>query len=258
MDRHGKLWIEQRQLVDQVVEKLRDAIVGGQFTPGERIRQEELARQMGISRTPLRMALSVLTSQGLLHRTRTRGLAVPRFTYQQAMDLYQLRELILSFACRLAAERISPRQLEQLTAVLTDSEKFVGAGDWPGWLKANEDFTALIGSATEVGLLQHFLDAISTHAQMFRSTLLALPGAGGGSPVAHAADEHRQIHDAIRDRDPDRAEQAARNHVRRARARYQAAVGQVGGQDQAGQDQAGGHDPAGQHQVGAARLADAG
>jgi GntR family transcriptional regulator of vanillate catabolism len=227
MDRRGHLWIEQRQLVDQVVQKLRNAIVGGQFKPGERIRQEELAQQMGISRTPLRMALTVLTNQGLLHRTRSRGLEVPRFSYQQALDLYQMREMILSFACRLAAERISDRQLEQLADILADSEKFVATNDWPGWLKANEDFTGLVGAATGVTLLRHFLDAICTHAQMFRSTLLALPVAPL-SPVAHAADEHRQIYRAIRDRDPDRAARAARDHVRQAQARYQAACRQAG------------------------------
>jgi DNA-binding GntR family transcriptional regulator len=220
-DRRGLLWIEQRQLVDQVVEKLRDAIVGGQFKPGERIRQEELARQMGISRTPLRMALSVLTNQGLLRRTGTRGLEVPRFSNLQAMDLYELRELILGYACRLAAGRISDRQVEQLAGVLADSEKFVTNQDWSGWLKANETFTALIGAATGVGLLQHFLDGIGTQAQVFRSTLLASP-AGARSPVAHAAEEHRQIYEAIRARDPERAEAAARDHVRGARARYQA------------------------------------
>jgi DNA-binding GntR family transcriptional regulator len=225
-DQRGQLWIEQRRLVDQVVEKLRDAIISGQFQPGERIRQEELAQRMGISRTPLRMALSVLTNQGLLRRAGSRGLEVPRFSYREAMDLYELRELILSFACRLAAERISDRQLESLAAVLSDSQRFVVAGDWPGWLRANEDFSALIGRATDIGLLRHFLDAICTHAQMFRSTLLAR-AAGAVSPVAHAAEEHRRIYEAIRDRDPDRAEQAARDHVRGARARYQEACQQA-------------------------------
>jgi DNA-binding GntR family transcriptional regulator len=220
MDPREELWIEQKRLVDQVVERLRDAIVSGRFRPGERIRQEQVAQQMGISRTPLRMALSVLTSQGLLHRTGARRLTVPEFTYQEAMDLYLLREVVLGLACRLAAERVSDRQLERLGTVMSDTEKFVVAEDWPGWLRANEDFSTLIGEAAGIGLLSNFLDAICVQAQVFRSTLLALP-VGSAAPVGQAAHEHRAIYEAIRARDPERAERAARDHVRGARARYQ-------------------------------------
>jgi DNA-binding GntR family transcriptional regulator len=225
MDPREELWIEQKRLVDQVVERLRDAIISGRFKPGERIRQEQLAQQMGISRTPLRMALSVLTSQGLLRRTGSRGLEVPQFTYQEAMDLYLLREVVLGLACRLAAERISDRQLARLDTLVAESGKFVRAEDWPGWLKANEEFSALIGEAADLNLLSTFLHAIGIQAQVFRSTLLALP-VGAAAPVAHAADEHRLIYEAIRARDPERAEDAARDHVRGARSRYQQACQQ--------------------------------
>lgn len=228
----GELWIEQRQLVDQVVEKLRDAITSGQFKPGQPVRQAELAEQMGISRTPLRMALGILTSQGLLRRGGARGLVVSSFSFDEAMDLYRLRELVLSYACRLAAERITGRQLDRLREIVDGAEAFVRAGDWPGWLKANEEFGACIGDAAGVLLLQQFLEMISNQSQVFRTTLLAQPDSVQ-ERISRSAEEHRAIYVAIRDRDPKAAERAARTHVVNTRRRYEQAHRKSAGEEAA-------------------------
>lgn len=222
MGRPGELWIEQRQLVDQVVEKLRDAITRGHFEPGQVVRQAALAEQMGVSRTPLRMALSILTSQGLLQRNGSRGYLVPGYSYDEAIDLYHLRELVLGHVCQLAAERITTTRLAELSRVVADSERFVEARDWPGWLRANEVFGAALARATNVPLLERFLETIGTQAQVFQPTLLA-SAADTQERLARAASEHRAIYEAVRDRDPKTAERAARTHVANARKRFEAA-----------------------------------
>lgn len=225
--RTGELWIEQRQLVDQVVEKLRGAISRGDFEPGQAIRQAALADRMGVSRTPLRMALSILTSQGLLRRNGSRGYVVPGYSYAGAIDLYRLRELVLCHACRLAAERITDRQLAELGRIVEESEEFVEAGDWPGWLGANALFGAGIAKSTGVLLLEQFLETISTQARVFQPTLLS-----GVDDVQErlttAAREHRAIYEAIRARDPKAAERAARAHVVNSRKRFEAAHRRAG------------------------------
>lgn len=220
--RSGELWIEQRQLVDQVVEKIRDAITRGHFEPGQVIRQAALADRMGVSRTPLRMALSILTSQGLLRRNGSRGYVVPGYSYAGAVDLYRLRELVLSHACRLAAERVTDRQLAELGRIVEESERFVETGDWPGWLQANELFGAGIAKSTNIPLLEQFLETISTQARVFQPTLLASAD-DVADRLTSAAREHRAIYEAIRARDPKAAERAARTHVANARKRFEAA-----------------------------------
>jgi DNA-binding GntR family transcriptional regulator len=222
MGRSGELWIEQRQLVDQVVEKLRDAITQGHFKPGQVIRQAALADQMGVSRTPLRMALSILTSQGLLQRNGSRGYMVAGYSYDGAIDLYRLREHVLCFVCRLAAERITDRGLAELDRVVEESERFVASGDWPGWLRTNEMFGACIATATRIPLLEQFLETISAQARSFQPTLLANAD-DAQERLAVAAREHRAIYEAIRDRDPKAAERAARSHVVNSRKRFEAA-----------------------------------
>jgi DNA-binding GntR family transcriptional regulator len=224
-ERASELWIEQRQLVDQVVEKLRDAITRGHFEPGQVVRQAALADQMGVSRTPLRMALSILTSQGLLRRNGSRGYVVASYSYAGATDLYRLRELVLSHACRLAAERITEGRLAEFGRVVEESERFVENGDWPGWLASNEQFGACVARATNVPLLQQFLETISTQARVFQPTLLASTD-DVADRLTSAAREHRAIFEAIQARDPDAAERAARNHVANSRERFAAAYRQ--------------------------------
>ncbi|MPZ82985.1 MAG: FCD domain-containing protein [Actinophytocola sp.] len=219
--RPGELWIEQRQLVDQVVEKLRDAITRGHFRPGQVVRQAALAEQMGVSRTPLRMALSILTSQGLLQRNGSRGYVVPGYSYDGAIDLYRLREMVLAYVCRLAAERITDAQLAELGDVVDEAEEFVEARDWPGWLQANELFGACVARSTGVLLLEQFLETIGTQARVFQPTLLASAD-DARERLTGAAREHRAIYEAIRDRDPKAAERAARTHVANSRKRFEA------------------------------------
>lgn len=226
----GELWIEQRQLVDQVVDKLRDAITRGHFEPGQVIRQAALADRMGVSRTPLRMALSILTSQGLLQRNGSRGYVVASYSYPGALDLYRLRELILCHVCRLAAERITDRRLAELGRIVEESERFVAAGDWPGWLEANELFGGGIARATGVPLLEQFLETIGIQARVFQPTLLACAD-DTQERLTRAAREHRAIYEAIRSRDPRAAERAARTHVVNARKRF-AAAHRMSGQDE--------------------------
>ncbi|MGH3758319.1 GntR family transcriptional regulator [Actinophytocola sp.] len=218
----GELWIEQRQLVDQVVEKLRDAITRGHFEPGQVIRQAALADRMGVSRTPLRMALSILTSQGLLQRNGSRGYVVAGYSYRGALDLYKLRELVLCHVCRLAAERITDQRLAELGRIVEESERFVEAGDWPGWLGSNEMFGGCIARASGVPLLEQFLETIGIQARVFQPTLLASTG-DTQARLTVAAREHRAIYDAIRARDPKAAERAARTHVVNSRKRFEAA-----------------------------------
>jgi DNA-binding GntR family transcriptional regulator len=95
---------------------IRDAIVEGRLEPGRRLKEDELARELGISRTPIREALRVLQSEDLVVATPNRGAVVRAHAAEELEDLYDLRALLEGHAARRAAERITDAQVEELRA----------------------------------------------------------------------------------------------------------------------------------------------
>jgi DNA-binding GntR family transcriptional regulator len=95
---------------------IREAIVDGHLVPGQRLKEEELARQLGISRTPVREALLVLQAEGLVVVAPNRGATVQAHDAADLDDLYQLRALLEGYAARRAAGRITPEQIATLSA----------------------------------------------------------------------------------------------------------------------------------------------
>jgi DNA-binding GntR family transcriptional regulator len=95
-------------------ELIREAILDGRLGPGRRLKEEELARELGISRTPVREALLMLQAEGLVVATPNRGAMVPIHDAEDLDDLYQLRALLEGHATRRAATRISEAEIDVL------------------------------------------------------------------------------------------------------------------------------------------------
>ncbi len=100
-------------------ELIRQAILDGRLEPGSRLKEEELARELGISRTPVREALLMLQAEGLIETTPNRGAVVRTHDADDLIDLYQLRALLEGYAARQAATRVSGHELD-LTAESCD------------------------------------------------------------------------------------------------------------------------------------------
>src|SRR5579864_9777932 len=98
-------------------ELIREAIIDGRLPPGQRLKEEELAQELGISRTPVREALLILQAEGLVTAVPNRGAVVRTYTESDLVDMYELRALLESFAAHQAAKRITEAQL----AALSDS-----------------------------------------------------------------------------------------------------------------------------------------
>lgn len=113
---------------------IRAAIVDGRLTPGERLKEGELAGELGISRTPVREALLMLQSEGLVESVPNRGAVVRAYTPGEVEELYELRALLEGFAARRAATRISAAGIRALHA---SNERF-------GRLSASDDLAELI------------------------------------------------------------------------------------------------------------------
>jgi DNA-binding GntR family transcriptional regulator len=114
---------------DQVVEALREAILSGQFSPGERLVESRVARQLGTSQTPVREALALLERQGLVVKIANRGTFVSRLHGRELRDLFTLRAEIDALAARLAAGRATDEDVAGLRAILARMHQAEVAGD---------------------------------------------------------------------------------------------------------------------------------
>lgn len=104
-------------------DRVREAILSGEFAPGERINEVHLSRALGVSRTPTRAALHALAAEGLVDYARNRGFSVREFPPQAVLDAYEIRASLEGLACRFAAERgLSEAQREAMHAALRDGD----------------------------------------------------------------------------------------------------------------------------------------
>ena len=110
-------------LSEQVFRSIQAAIVCGDIAPGSKISEPELARSYGISRGPLREAIHRLEGQRLLVRVPHVGARVVALSPTELIELYEIRESLESMACRLAAERMTPAEIDELRAVLETHER---------------------------------------------------------------------------------------------------------------------------------------
>jgi len=95
----------------RVIVKIREMILQGELSPGQRVREVELASKLGVSRTPVRESLPILAREGVLTRLDTRGFVVRAFTAREIMDAIEVRGLLEGLAARMLAEQGPPRRL---------------------------------------------------------------------------------------------------------------------------------------------------
>ena len=114
--------VDSGTLSEHVFRRIQAAIVKGDIAPGSKISEPELARTYGISRGPLREAIHRLEGQKLLVRVPHVGARVVSLSHAELIELYEIRESLEGMACRLAAERMSDAEIQDLRKVLSTHE----------------------------------------------------------------------------------------------------------------------------------------
>lgn len=115
--------------LDQVAEKLRERIIAGEYTRGEKLKQVEIAEQLGVSVTPVREALKVLEMEGYIVSQPHRGLCVPELDYEQAVETFTLRVLLERELTRAALTNLTPDGMKELKAVEAEFARLTKAKD---------------------------------------------------------------------------------------------------------------------------------
>jgi DNA-binding GntR family transcriptional regulator len=190
---------------DFVFESLRDAIWDGRIARGVRIREEEIAHVLGVSRTPVREALQRLQQRGLLMIGAGRGLVVAELTHHQVLELYGIREILEGSAARFAAQHATEAEVAIITRLQRDLRHV--KTDPLAIVRLNRQFHQAIYHAAHN---QYLVQALESLNDSLALTTFRMP------KRRESDEEHRKIVLAIEKRDPDEAERAARAHIRNA------------------------------------------
>ncbi len=203
--------IEVQTLADRACTMLERAILSGSLAQGMALGEAELAGQLGISRGPVREAMNRLEGRGLLQRIPHVGVRVVCLSDTEVSEIFAMREVLEGLAASLAAERMSPREIDALEASAPFRHTAPAAGSRQH-VKPGDDFHVRIARGSRNRrLIDYLCTDMYSLLQLYRIR-------SGGSPMrAGSTDEHREIVNAVRDRDSAEAERLMRAHVRRAR-----------------------------------------
>jgi DNA-binding GntR family transcriptional regulator len=191
---------------------IREGIVGGRLRPGQRLKEEHLAAELGLSRTPVREALVLLSAEGLLDMQPNRGATVRHYTPEEIRDVYGLRAVLEGYAARLAAQRVTPERVEALEESCDRFEVLCRGEDVPALIAENGLFHDAILDSAGVDQLVGMVRSVVELPLVYKSFLWYSP-----EQRQMSTHYHRQILKGLRARDSERAELAMKEHVFEAR-----------------------------------------
>jgi len=199
---------EYLPLRDVVFNTLRQAILRGELKPGERLMEIKLAKQLGVSRTPIREAIRMLELEGLVVMVPRRGAAVAKITKQDLEDVLEVRCALEELAVELACLRITGAELAQLNHALDEFENAMGHADASSLAQKDVAFHDIIFEATGNKRLVQLINNL--REQMYRYRLEYLKDERSHEQLVL---EHKIIIDNIRNRDVEAAKQHIKEHI---------------------------------------------
>jgi len=197
----------------EILECLRALILTGEYGPDERLVEEQLAERLGVSRTPVRQALTMLEAEGLVEIAPNRGATVCSFSIQDVWDIYDLRAVLEGHAARRAAGRIERRELKRLQELAGEMEGLPGRFDDHEdeirvLVALNQEFHGTIVQASRNRRLEHLINRTVEIPLMFKAFFWYTP-----HERTISNHFHRQILKSLEKGDADRAEIIMREHV---------------------------------------------
>lgn len=209
------------RLGDEVYNSVYAQLMSQKILPGSRISIDNLARELGVSQTPIREALSRLEAQGLIVKTHLVGFsAAPQMDRARFDQLYEMRLLLEPFVARKAATLIDASQLALLQRLAAEMRGEGGrpVASYSDFAQLDGEFHDTIAKACGNELMRETLASLHTHIHLFR----LFPHSGA---TTKANSEHSDLLKALESRDPAAAERTMRSHVKRSYARFSAFFG---------------------------------
>jgi DNA-binding GntR family transcriptional regulator len=196
-------------LTERVYTTIKEAILDLKLQPGSPLVEDELARQLGTSKTPVRDALFTLERDGLVTKIPYKGTYVSEISVRDATEIFELRAVLEGLAARMATDSFGPAEFAEAERLLDAADEARDRGDREAASLFGAQFHGLILQQAEIRRLKPILAKLEEQLRRLRRLSDLRQGR-----LEKSSREHRQILQALRDGDPLIVEQAMRNHLR--------------------------------------------
>ena len=194
-------------LSDQVKEFIVEAILGGEFKPGDRIVESSLARHLGVSQAPVREAIRDLVVMGFLETEPYKGTSVRSFSPEELWEVYTVRAALESLSARLAVTRLTEADVETLQSILDEMVEAGRKQDLDGMTRLDNDFHETILKTSGNKLLYRLWQALQFgHWTIVTAKMSSFD-------LEYLAFRHEELLNALKTRDPEKAMYAMRRHI---------------------------------------------
>lgn len=200
-----------KPLREVVYETLREAIRTGALTPGERLMEIQLAEELGVSRTPVREAIRKLELERFVVMLPRRGTYVANLSLKDINEVFEIRASLDGLAAGLAAERITEEELEQMERLLVEIAEHIAQRNNQKIVETDEAFHDILYRASRNERLAGIIYNLREQFARFRSVSINYPGR-----LQNTLEEHRQLLEALVQRNAESAQQKAREHIENA------------------------------------------
>lgn len=200
--------MDKYSLRGQVFQEIREDILKGKFKENEELREATLGKELGVSRTPVREALRQLELEGLVHIIPNKGAYVTGITAKDVHDIYMTRSMLEGLCARWAAEHISEEQIQEMEEVLLLTEYHLDRGNAEQLAELDGKFHEVLYDASQSRILRHILSDFHKYVQVARKRSVKKE-----DRAKKSLEEHREILNALRTGDADRAEELAHIHI---------------------------------------------
>ena len=198
---------------ERTYEYLKASILSGRLSPGERLAEEHLAKELGISRTPVREALHKLESEGLIKPLPSRGFVAAQDSKDDIEELFEIRAVLEGYALRVICSRIDDALIQRLEETVRKAEEALRAKSLDDVFQWNTRFHDVLHEMiVDRHRLYHQMVTMRQYVLRYRKNTLQYPDGG-----ERTVDGHRKILLALRLQDPDLCERVMREHIQQSK-----------------------------------------
>lgn len=202
---------QEYSLRSRVFQSIRENILNGVYRENEELRENTIAKELGVSRTPVREALRQLELEGLVKIVPNKGACVTGITQKDVKDIYMIRSLLEGLCARWATEHITEAKIDELEEIILLSEFHLKKRKEEQPQQVTEldgKFHEILYTASNSRILKHVLSDFHKYVRMARKASVTDP-----ERAEKSIEEHKNILQAIKDRDADKAEHLANEHM---------------------------------------------
>ncbi|RLB07118.1 MAG: GntR family transcriptional regulator [Deltaproteobacteria bacterium] len=203
---------ERKPLREVVYDRLKKGIQRGDFKAGERLIEQRLAEGLGVSRTPIREAISRLEQDGLVYKIPQGGAVVKGTTKEEIDEIFGIRAVLESYAASLATKQVDDGVLSRLQKIIDRSQQALERGDVDGFIRLNTKFHEMIYRASHSDKLYQIISNLRDYFYKYRVFILKMEG----MPQVSLQD-HRRMLQAMREKDSKKVEELVREHILRGK-----------------------------------------